>query len=87
MPSDGSTGERNASTSTTQAAKSRFKACTQPITQSPSANEAASAFLEKSTEAIDKGADLLRTGAATGGGILQKGAESGIRAIEGLLPR
>ena len=30
MRSDGSTGERNASTSTTQAAKSRFKAYTPP---------------------------------------------------------
>ena len=30
MRSDGSTDARNASTSTTQAAKSRFKACTQP---------------------------------------------------------
>jgi hypothetical protein len=56
-------------------------------TASRAANDAASAFLEKSPEAIDKGADLLRKGAATGGGILQKGAESGIRAIEGLLPR
>lgn len=56
-------------------------------TASRAANDAASAFLEKSPEAIDKGTDLLRKGAATGGGILQKGAESGIRAIEGLLPR
>ena len=56
-------------------------------TASRAASDAASAFLEKSPEAIDKGADLLRKGAATGGGILQKGAESGIRAIEGLLPR
>jgi len=54
---------------------------------SRAASDAASAFLEKSPEAIDKGADLLRKGAETGGGILQKGAESGIRAIEGLLPR
>ena len=54
---------------------------------SRAATDAASAFLEKSPEAIGKGSDLLRKGAETGGGLLQKGAESGIRAIEGLLPR
>ncbi len=51
------------------------------------ASEAAATVVERAPDLIDAGAEAVKQGVETGGGLLQKGVEGGLKAIEDLLPK